>query len=131
MVLTALLVLVVLFTTTRSMAPGMGGLVAGLTLTVIHLISIPIDNTSVNPARSLGAALFADTSFEALQQLWVFIVFPLVGAVVGVIIWLVLDETRLEDTMLGELPGMSEMRDALDKVTDVAVDAVEDTVQLD
>ncbi len=130
-VLTALLVLVVLFTTTRSMAPGMGGLVAGLTLTVIHLISIPIDNTSVNPARSLGAALFADTSFEALQQLWVFIVFPLVGAVVGVIIWLVLDETRLEDTMLGELPGMSEMRDALDKVTDVAVDAVEDTVQRD
>ena len=130
-VLTALLVLVVLFTTTRSMAPGMGALVAGLTLTVIHLISIPIDNTSVNPARSLGAALFADTSFEALQQLWVFIVFPLVGAVVGVIIWLVLDETRLEDTMLGELPGMSEMRDALDKVTDVAVDAVEDTVQRD
>jgi aquaporin Z len=130
-VLTALLVLVVLFTTTRSMAPGMGGLVAGLTLTVIHLISIPIDNTSVNPARSLGAALFADTSFEALQQLWVFIVFPLVGAVVGVIIWLVLDETRLEDTMLGELPGMSEVRDALDKVADVAVDAVEDTVQRD
>ena len=78
-VLTALLVMVVLFTTTRSMAPGMGGLVAGLTRTVIHLISIPIDNTSVNPARAIGAALFADTSFEALQQLWVFVVFPLVG----------------------------------------------------
>ena len=128
-VLTALLVMVVLFTTTRSMAPGMGGLVAGLTLTVIHLISIPIDNTSVNPARSIGAALFADTSFEALQQLWVFVVFPLVGAVVGVIVWLVLDDTRLEDTMLAEVPGLTGTRNALDKVSDVAVDAVQDTLR--
>ncbi len=128
-VLTALLVMVVLFTTTRSMAPGMGGLVAGLTLTVIHLISIPIDNTSVNPARSIGTALFADTSFEALQQLWVFVVFPLVGAVVGVIVWLVLDDTRLEDTMLAEVPGLTGTRNALDKVSDVAVDAVQDTLR--
>ena len=127
-VLTALLVLVVLSTTTRAMAPGMGGLVAGLTLTVIHLVSIPIDNTSVNPARSIGTALFADTDFEALQQLWVFVVFPLVGAVVGVIVWLVLDDTRLEDTMLAEVPGMADVRDALDKVADEAVDAVEDAV---
>ena len=127
-VLTALLVLVVLSTTTRAMAPGMGGLVAGLTLTVIHLVSIPIDNTSVNPARSIGTALFADTDFEALQQLWVFVVFPLVGAVVGVIVWLVLDDTRLEDTMLAEVPGMADVRDALDKVADEAVDAVEDVV---
>jgi aquaporin Z len=125
-VLTALLVMVVLFTTTRSMAPGMGGLVAGLTLTVIHLISIPVDNTSVNPARSIGAALFADTSTDALQQLWVFIVFPLVGAVVGVIVWLVLDDTRLEDTLLAEVPGLSEMRNALDTVADEAVAAIED-----
>ncbi|HNJ97749.1 MAG TPA: aquaporin [Ilumatobacteraceae bacterium] len=125
-ILTAILVLVVLSTTTRSMAPGMGGLVAGLTLTVIHLISIPIDNTSVNPARSIGTALFADTSTDALQQLWVFIVFPLVGAVVGVIAWLVLDDTRLEDTMLADLPGMAEVRDAFDKVADEAVNAIED-----
>ena len=127
-VLTALLVMVVLFTTTRKFAPGFGGLVAGLTLTLIHLISIPIDNTSVNPARSLGTALFADTSFEALQQLWVFILFPLVGAVVGVVLFLVLDETRLEDTMLAEVPGLTEARDTLDKVADEAVDAVEDAV---
>jgi len=102
--------------------------VAGLTLTLIHLISIPIDNTSVNPARSLGTALFADTSFEALQQLWVFILFPLVGAIVGVVLFLVLDETRLENTMLVEVPGLTEVRDTLDKVTDEAVDAVEDAV---
>ena len=127
-VLTALLVMVVLFTTTRKFAPGMGGLVAGLTLTVIHLISIPVDNTSVNPARSLGTALFADPSYEALQQLWAFIVFPLVGAVVGVLLWLMLDDSRLEDTMLANVPGLDDVRDVLDKVADEAVDAVEDAV---
>ena len=91
--LTALLVLVVLFTTTKKFAPGMGGLVIGLTLTLIHLISIPVDNTSVNPARSLATALFADTDTEALQQLWAFILFPLIGGVLGVIVWLMLDDT--------------------------------------
>jgi aquaporin Z len=117
-ILTALLVMVVLFTTTRKFAPGMGGLVIGLTLTLIHLISIPVDNTSVNPARSIGTALFADPDFEALQQVWAFIVFPLIGAVVGVILWLILDDTRLEDTMLSEVPGMAGVRDTLDKVVD-------------
>ena len=127
-ILTALLVLVVLSTTTRRFAPAVGGLVTGVTFTLIHLISIPIDNGSVNPARSLGTALFADTSFEALQQLWVFIVFPLVGAIVGVVLFLVLDDARLEDTMLVEVPGLREVRDTLDKVADEAVEAVEDTV---
>ncbi|CAN5623300.1 MIP family channel protein [soil metagenome] len=127
-ILTAILVMVFLFTTTRKFAPAMGGLVVGLTLTLIHLISLPVDNTSVNPARSIGTALFADRNFEALQQLWAFIVFPLIGAFVGVILWLILDDTRLEDTMLGEVPGMAGMRDALDKVADEAVDAVANTV---
>jgi len=95
---------------------------------LIHLISIPVDNTSVNPARSIGTALFADTDTDALQQLWVFVLFPLLGAVVGVIIWLVLDDSRLEDTMLAEVPGLDDVRDVLDRVADGAVDAVEDTV---
>ena len=47
---------------------------------------------------------------------------------VGVIVWLILDDTRLEDTMLAEVPGMTEVRGTLDKVADEAVDAVEDTV---
>jgi aquaporin Z len=89
-VLTALLVLVVLFTTTRGFAPGFSGLMIGFTLTVIHLMSIPVDNTSVNPARSLGAAVFADSSFDAWKQLWAFIVFPLVGAAIGVALFKVL-----------------------------------------
>lgn len=115
--LTGLLVMVVLFTTTKKFAPGMGGLVAGITLTLIYLISIPVDNGSVNPARSLGTALFADSHTEALQQLWAFILFPMIGAVVGVIIWLMLDDARLEDTDLVELPGASELRDVLGNIS--------------
>jgi aquaporin Z len=114
--LTALLVMVMLFTTTKKFALGMGGLVAGITLTLIHLISRPVDNTSVNPARSLGTALFADGSTEALQQLWAFILFPLIGSVVGVIVWLMLDESTLEDTDLVELPGASELRNVLGEI---------------
>lgn len=57
-----------------------GGLAIGLTLVLIHLISIPLTNTSVNPARSISQAIFADNCF-ALCQLWLFIVAPLVGAV--------------------------------------------------
>ncbi len=82
-VLTALLIFVVLATTTKGFAPGFGGLIAGLTLTVIHLISIPVDNTSVNPARSLGAVVFSQGS-DYWSQLWVFIVFPLIGGAAGV-----------------------------------------------
>ncbi len=77
------------------------GLVAGLTLTLVHLVTIPIDNTSVNPARSLATAIFADTDPNALGQLWAFVVFPLAGAVVGVLLYLLVDDdTSLEDTML-------------------------------
>ncbi len=126
--LTAVLVMVVLFTTTKKFAVGMGGLVAGITLTLIYMISIPVDNGSVNPARSIGTALFADKHTEALQQLWAFIVFPLLGAVVGVILWLMLDDSTLEDTVLVELPGASELRDVLDKMADAGVNAVEDSV---
>jgi aquaporin Z len=57
----------------------------GLALTVVHLVGIPLDGTSVNPARSFGPALFAGG--DALGQVWLFILAPLVGAVVAVIIW--------------------------------------------
>lgn len=81
-VLTALFVLVVIHTTRKDFAKGFGGIAAGLMLTLVHLISIPVSNTSVNPARSLGVALFKGG--DALsQQLWAFWVFPLVGAIIG------------------------------------------------
>jgi aquaporin Z len=128
-VLTALLVVVVLAASTNGRIPvGMGGLVAGFTLTLIHLISIPVDNTSVNPARSIATALFADPDTGALEQLWAFVAFPLVGAIVGVIIWLVIDDSTVEDTLLAEVPGVTEARDVLDRMADGAVDAVEDTL---
>lgn len=92
-ILTAVLVFVVLSTTNREYAsPGSVGLHVGITLTLIHLISIPIDNTSVNPVRSLGMAVFAGG--DSLEQLWAFIVFPLLGAVLGAAAWVALTDDR-------------------------------------
>jgi len=84
-VLTALFVLVILSTTRKSMPAGFTGVAVGLMLTVVHLVSIPIDNTSVNPARSLGTAIFAKS--WALDQVWGFFVFPIIGAFVAAFIW--------------------------------------------
>jgi len=120
-VFTALLVFVVLSTTGRRFAPGFGGLTAGITLTVIHLVTIPVDNTSVNPARSIATAIFADASPNALGQLWAFIVFPMVGAVVGVFVWLLVDEATLESTML-DTDVLRQTRDTLDDAVDDALD---------
>lgn len=92
-VMTALLVLVVLSTTHPKFPAGFGGLAVGGTLWLIHLISIPVSNTSVNPARSLAVAPFAAETWP-LQQLWAFIVFPLAGAVVGAALWMVVGGTR-------------------------------------
>jgi len=61
--------------------PALAGLAIGLTLTLIHLVTIPVDNTSVNPARSIASAIFGGG--DALAQLWVFLVFPLVGGLIA------------------------------------------------
>lgn len=84
-VLTFLLVFVVLMMTGRAAAPGFAGLAIGLVLTVIHLVGIPLDGTSVNPARALGPALFAGT--HALSQVWVFILAPIVGGLLAALLW--------------------------------------------
>ena len=88
---TALLVVVVLGTTRIGFPAGFGPVTAGLALALIHLVTIPIDNTSVNPIRSLVTASFADANLDYLQQVWAFIVFPLVGAVVGVLFWKIIE----------------------------------------
>ena len=106
--------------------PGFGGLTAGITLAVIHLVTIPVDNTGVNPARSLATAIFADTDPSALGQLWVFIVFPLIGSVVGVFVWLLVDEATLESTML-DTDMLRRTRDALDDVVDDVFDDDDDS----
>src|SRR3954463_3236434 len=112
-VMTALLAFVVLSTTHRKFSPAAGGLAVGLTLTVIHLMSIPIDNTSVNPARSFGMAIFAGG--DAMQQLWAFIVFPEVGAAVGALAWWAVDDGRTEREVLGPTK-LVDVRDAIDEV---------------
>ncbi|MGZ4734175.1 MAG: aquaporin [Acidimicrobiia bacterium] len=84
-VFTALFVFVIASTSRGSMTVGFTGLTVGLMLTLIHLISIPIDNTSVNPARSLSTAIFQGS--WALDQLWVFIVFPIIGGLIGALAW--------------------------------------------
>lgn len=83
-VLTALFVFAVLGVTSKLGASATAGVVIGLTLTVVHLIGIPITGTSVNPARSLGPALVVGGT--ALSQVWLFIVAPLVGGVVAAVV---------------------------------------------
>jgi aquaporin Z len=80
-ILTAVFVFVILAVTGKAGNPVTAGLVIGLTLTVVHLVGIPITGTSVNPARSLGPALIVGGT--ALSQVWLFIVAPLVGAAVA------------------------------------------------
>ncbi|WP_016933982.1 aquaporin [Rhodococcus sp. R1101] len=82
--LTAVLVFVVLGATDQIADAPIAGIAIGFTLAVIHLISIPIDNTSVNPARSLAVAFYQN---GALGQLWAFIVFPLIGGALGALVY--------------------------------------------
>lgn len=84
-VLTAFFLIVILGATSSGAPAGFAPIAIGLALTLIHLISIPVSNTSVNPARSTGVALFADG--PALAQLWLFWVAPLIGAAIGAVIW--------------------------------------------
>ena len=80
-VLTGLFVFIIMGATSKRAPAGFAGIAIGLTLTLIHLISIPVDNTSVNPARSTGPALFQGG--WAVHQLWVFWLVPLIGGAVG------------------------------------------------
>ena len=84
-VLTALFLIIILGSTSAKAPAGFAPIAIGLGLTLIHLISIPVSNTSVNPARSTSVAFYADTA--AVPQLWLFWVAPLVGAAIGALIW--------------------------------------------
>ncbi|MFW1858791.1 aquaporin Z [Acinetobacter defluvii] len=84
-VLTAFFLIVIMGSTDKRAPAGFAPIAIGLALTLIHLISIPVTNTSVNPARSTAVALFAETA--ALGQLWLFWVAPIIGAIIGAIIY--------------------------------------------
>lgn len=96
-ILTAILVFTVLGATHRAAPVGFAGLAIGLVLTLIHLVGIPVTNTSVNPARSIGPAVFVGD--WALRQLWVFIVAPLAGAAIAAAIFQVTHPTEPEDVI--------------------------------
>ncbi len=84
-VMTFLFLFVILAVTSKFGNGTMAGLAIGITLVLIHLVAIPVTGTSVNPARSLGPALFAGG--KALAQLWLFFVAPILGAVLAAVVW--------------------------------------------
>ncbi|MDR3061238.1 MAG: aquaporin Z [Dysgonamonadaceae bacterium] len=93
-ILTFIFLIVILGSTDSHAPKGFAGLAIGLTLALIHLISIPVTNTSVNPARSISQAIFSENAL-ALPQLWLFIVAPVAGAIVaGIVYKLIAPEKR-------------------------------------
>jgi len=84
-VLTFIFVLTILGVTAKEKTANVAGLVIGLTLAFVHIVGIPLTGTSVNPARSLGPAIFAGSA--ALSDVWVFLLAPLVGALLAVVVY--------------------------------------------
>jgi len=84
-VLTALFLFAIFGSTSKGAPAGFAGISIGLSLVLIHLVGIPITGTSVNPARSLGPAVFVQG--EALSQLWLFWVAPIIGGVLAALVW--------------------------------------------
>lgn len=108
-VLTAIFLFIILGSTDRRAPVGMAPIAIGLGLTLIHLVSIPVSNTSVNPARSLGVAWFAGP--DALGQVWLFIVAPIVGAAIAGLTYKLLFPSR-EDELLEDMADSQEVRNA-------------------
>ncbi len=90
--LTGFFIMIILGSTHGRAPTGFAPIAIGLALTLIHLISIPVTNTSVNPARSTSQALFAGD--WALGQLWLFWVAPIAGAILGALIWKIFGEEK-------------------------------------
>ncbi len=84
-VMTFLFLFVILATTSKTGSSPLTGVAIGITLVLIHLVAIPVTGTSVNPARSIGPALFAGG--KAMSQLWLFVVAPVVGGIAAAITW--------------------------------------------
>ena len=101
-VMTFFFLFIIIGTTSKGAATGFAGIPIGLGLTLIHLISIPVTNTSVNPARSTGPALFAGS--EYIAQLWLFWIAPLIGAVIAGLLtrWMYETEAIIETVVVEE-----------------------------
>src|SRR5213076_202443 len=101
-VMTFFFLFIIIGTTSKGAASGFAGIPIGLALTLIHLVSIPVTNTSVNPARSTGPALFAGGAH--IGQLWLFWVAPIIGAVIAGLLtrWLYETEAIIGTTVVEE-----------------------------
>jgi aquaporin Z len=95
-VLTAIFLLVIFGSTSKAAPKGFAGLSIGFSLVLIHLVGIPITGTSVNPARSFGPAIFV--RHEAISQVWLFLIAPVLGAIVAALIWKLFFESGSEET---------------------------------
>ena len=122
-VFTAIWVAVVLSTEHQGVSPTASVVSVGGVVALLHLATLSIDNGGLNPVRSIATAIFGGT--DALTQLWVFIVFPLVGSVIGTLVWLAVDDARLEGTMLAN-PTLVRARDLADRAADSVIDAIDD-----
>lgn len=91
-VLTFFFLLVIFGATSEKAPPGFAGFAIGFTLFIVHLVGIPITGTSVNPARSLGPAVFVGG--KAIEQLWLFWVAPIIGGILAAIVWMLLLEQK-------------------------------------
>ena len=91
-VMTCLFLLVIFATTSKTGNSNMTGFAIGITLVLIHMVAIPITGTSVNPARSFGPALFAGG--KAMSQVWLFLVAPVIGGVLGAALWKAVLQTK-------------------------------------
>ena len=105
LVMTFMFVIVILGSTHKRAPVGFAGIAIGLALTLIHLISIPVTNTSVNPARSSGPAVFVGG--WALAQLWFFWIFPLVGGAVGGLVYRTLFEAAAVEPPISGRPDLT------------------------
>jgi len=91
-ILTFVFIFTILGVTSKKENESVSGLVIGLTLTFVHIIGIPLTGTSVNPARSIAPAIF--TGGDALSQIWIFILGPIIGAVLAAFLWKYLSDSK-------------------------------------
>jgi aquaporin Z len=107
---------------------GIRALVMGATLAAVALMSLSVTNVGANPARSIGTAIFASSDTPALGMVWMFLLAPLAGSVAAVAVWLMIDDTRLEQTGLF-LPSLAQTRDIADRVVGDVVETVDEVIE--
>ena len=102
LVLSVVVVVVLLSAVSQRLSTTSVAAFTGAAYALAMLFLLPIDGGGVNPARSLGSALFADTDPNALGQVWAFILVPAIGAFGGLVLWLLIDEATIDDTVFDD-----------------------------